>query len=375
MGCGFNQKIMVHHSLISDDRCNASLIGYLLTALLAGMLCAYYVFASPCNAAENNMSDLTKTMQPVCLGRLVIEIPTEAKIREWSQNVDYTEIKSIDTPSPTRKSFDTRIAQRERFLKTSPNDADGVLFHNRIHLTPDGDLLIYRKGKVDHRIYQLDVQLWHPSFEYIFHKEISNEDLTEGVDVITKVVKSFIPISTNDIMGVPSGLCIEHGVVTGSEFRGESVAISGLLADYPGVRFSISTQSTDQGPEEPRMIARIERSFGMGDAIGKEVSAATRFIRKGNRKLNGQEGQELVMRATIDGITHMSADAEFYGEPNSLDKPNIKVSLSDQSHDDNTHMPYNKYLTEKEFLALWDALLNGIKPRPKNQWGADSIKK
>jgi hypothetical protein len=109
--------------------------------------------------------------------------------------------------------------------------------------------------------------------------------------------------------------------------------------------------------------------------MGKEITAATKFLRKGRRTLNGQPGEEVVAVITIDGETSYEANAEFYGEPNSLDKPNMEVSLSDQTHDDNTHKPYGKNLTEKEFLALWDALLNGIKPRPKNQWGADSIKK
>ncbi|MBU1424453.1 MAG: hypothetical protein KKH12_10360 [Gammaproteobacteria bacterium] len=322
------------------------------------------------------MSDLTKNMRPVCFGRLVIEIPTVSKIRGWEQTVDDTIIESLDHPSPSRKAFDTKITQREKLLRTSPNDTDGVLFKNRIRLTPESELLVYRKGKVDHRMYQLDALFWQPSFEYLFHTETTNKYLDTGIARITKVVNNYHPTPpTIDLLSIPTGLCIEHGVVIGNEFRGESVSIGGLIEEYPGLFFSFSTESTDRGPEEPKMIARIERSFGMGDAIGKEVSAATRFIRKGNRKLNGQDGQELVMRATLDGVTHMSADAEFYGEPNSLDKPDIKVSLSDQTHDDNTHKPYNKNLTEKEFLALWDALLNGIKPRPKNQWGADSIKK
>jgi hypothetical protein len=367
---------MSRPSLISIGHRNTSSVGYLLTALLAGVLCCYGLFYSPSYAAENNMFELTKTMQPVCLGRLVVEIPAVAKIRGWDQKVDYTNIVSIDTPSPSRKFFDAKIVQREKQLQTSPNDTDGVLFKSRIRLTPDSELLVYRKGKLDHRIFQLDALFWRPTFEYMFHREISTDDLADGVDGITKTVKRFIPMLTADLMSTPPpGLCIEHGVITGSEFRGESVAISGRIAEYPGLGFTFSTQSTDQQPEEPRMIARIERSFGMGDAIGKEVSAATRFIRKGKRKLNGQSGEELVAVMTIDGETSYEANAEFYGEPNSVDKPNIEVSLSDQTHDDNTHKPYNKNLTEKEFLALWDALLNGIKPRPKNQWGADSIKK
>ena len=67
---------------------------------------------------------------------------------------------------------------------------------------------------------------------------------------------------------------------------------------------------------------------------------------------------------TIDSVTSYEANAEFYGEPNSLDKPNIKVSLSDQDCDDNTHLPYNKIVSEKEFLALWDTMLSSIKPHP-----------
>ena len=84
---------------------------------------------------------------------------------------------------------------------------------------------------------------------------------------------------------------------------------------------------------------------------------------------DGTEGISTLFSATL------YANAKFYAEPKVLDKPIIKVSLSDQTHDNNTHQPFNKNLTEKEFLALWDALLNGIKPRPKGLWGADSIKK
>jgi hypothetical protein len=345
----------------------------LLPALLAALLWSCNLYAPPINTGENKMSDLSKTTQPVCVGRLVIEIPTVAKIRGWSQNVDDTKIVSVEHPSPNRKTFDTNISQRERQLKMSPHDTDGVLFKNRIRLSSDSELLVYREVKSDRRMYQLDAPFWSPSFEYLFHSETSNEYLETGIARVTKVVKSFTPMPTKDLTSLPTGLCIEHGVITGSEFRGESVAISGGIDEYPGVGFSISTQSTDQGPEEPRMIARIERSFGMGDKIGKEITAATRFLRKSKRKLNGQDGQELVMRVTLDGETSYEAMAEFYGEPNSLDKPNIKVSLSDQSHDDNTHKPYGKNLTEQEFLALWDALLNGIRPRTKNQWGPGSI--
>lgn len=343
---------------------------YLFVTLLAAALYACDLSAPPVNTGEKIMSELTKTMQPICFGRLVVEIPTAARIIDgWDQEIDYTKIESIIPPSPSQKAFDTKVAQVEKKLKTSPHDTDGALLKNKIQLTPESVLFVYRKDKASTRIYQLDAMFWRPNVEYKFHLEISTDDLDEGISIISKVVKSFIPMSTSDLMSLPPGLCVEHGVFTGTEFRGEEVAMAGRIDEYPGLGFSFHTVSTDRPSQYPTMIQRIDDSFGMGDEIGKEMTAATRFIRKGKRKLNGQLGEEIVTSYTKDGRTILDAKAEFYySAPTSLDRPVITVELSDQTHDDNTHQPYNKNLTEKEFLALWDSLLNGIKVRPKNMF-------
>ena len=174
-------------------------------------------------------------------------------------------------------------------------------------------------------------------------------------------------MDTTDLLSLPSGLCVERGIFTGTEFRGEEVAMAGRIDEYPGLGFSFHTVSTDRPSQDPTMIQRIEDSFGMDDEIGKSITAATRFIRKGKRKLNGQLGEEIVIVHKENGRTIMDAKAEFYyTAPTSLDRPIITISLSDQTHDDNTRQPFNKNLTEKEFLALWDSMLNGIKVRPRN---------
>ena len=350
---------------------------YLFAVLLLAALSGCDYFVTPVHTGEKIMSELTKTMRPICFGRLVVEIPAQARIIDgWDQEIDYTKIESVTPPSPSQKIFDAKVARLEKHLKSSPHDTEGVLFKNKIQLTPDSVLFVYRKDKSSARIYQLDALFWRPNVEYKFHLEISTGDLTEGISMISKVVKSFVAMPTSDLASLPPGLCVEHGVFTGSEFRGEEVALAGRIDEYPGLGFSFQTESTDRPSEDPTMIQRIERSLGVGDEIGKEVSAAIKFIRKGKRKLNGQLGEEVVTSYTKDGRTILDARAEFYyTAPTSLDRPIINISLSDRTHDDNTHQPYNKNLTEKEFLALWDSLLNGIKPRPKNTWSGDSILK
>lgn len=350
---------------------------YLLFALFAAALRGGELLAAPIPTGEKVMSELTKTMKPVCVGRLMIEIPTVARINGWDQEVEDTKIVTVIPPSLNRKSFDEKTNHREMVLKTSPHNTDGVLLKSKIQLSPDSVLYVYREDKSDKTLYKLDALFWRPSVEYLFSSGTTNKYLDVGTERVSKVAKSFIALPTTDLATLPPGLCIEHGVVTGADndFRSESVAVSGRIDEYPGLGFSFSTESASQTSDDPTMIQRIDRSLGMGDTMGKEVSAATRFIRKGKRKLNGQSGEEMVAVITLNGETSIEASAEFDAEPKVLDKPYIKIELGDQTHDDNTHKPFNKNLTEKEFLALWDSMLNSIRPRPKNAWGGDSGKK
>jgi hypothetical protein len=310
------------------------------------------------------MTELTKNMQPVCVGRFVVEIPSVARIKGWTQKVDDTKIETISPPSLNKLAFDNKITKRETLLKNSPHETDGVLFKNKIQLSPDSNLLVYRESQSDRRMYQLDASFWRPTLEVKFYTETTNKYFTEGIDQISKVVKSFTPTPTSDISHLPPGLCIEQGIITGSTFRAEEVAVSGRIDEYPGLGFSFYTQTYGRPHEGKTMLERIGFSFGLGDWIGKTASASTKFLRKGKRELNGQKGEEMVAVITYNGETSFEANAEFYPDANTLNKPMIKVSLGDQTHDDNTHQPFNKNLTQEEFLALWDALLNSIKLRP-----------
>ena len=335
-----------------------------ISALFAATLSGCALNSTPINAGAEDMTELTKNMQAVCVGRFVFEIPSVARINGWDQKVDRTKIETISRPAINKTAFENKIAQRVTLLKTSPHKTDGILFKDKIQLTPDSQLFVYRENESNRRIFELEAWFWRPALEMKFHAGISNEDLVEGIDDISKVVKSFSPVPTSDMTRLPPGLCIETGVITGSVPRGEAVAVSGRIDQYPGASFSFSTQTASKPYDDLTLIQRNDRSFNLGDRLGKEISASTTFLRKGKRSLNGQKGEEIVAVITINGETSMEANAEFYTEPKTLDKPSIEISLSDKTHDDNTHKPYPKNLTQEEFLALWDALLNGIKLRP-----------
>ena len=158
------------------------------------------------------MSELTKTMQPVCVGRFNIEIPTVANIDSWRQEVNYIEIKSISPPSPNRNVFDAKVRQLETKLKTSQHKTDGVRLKTKTQISPESVLFVYREDAKDITGYQLDSLFWKPGVEYRFSTSSTNEDLPELTGDISKVTKSFIAMTNIDLLKGPPGFCIENGV-------------------------------------------------------------------------------------------------------------------------------------------------------------------
>ena len=323
------------------------------------------------------MSELTNTMQPVCVGRFVIEIPTVAKIESWRQEVLDTKIETISPPSLNRNVFDAKVRQIDTKLHISPHKTDGVRLKSKIQLTTESVLFVYRENATDISGYELEAFFWKPEIEYKFNVSSTNKYLNETIADISKAVKSFIAMPNKELLGGPPGFCIENGVFTDMDtgFRGEDVYITGRIKEYPGLEFKFSTQATNRPDQDKTLIERIDNSFGLGDAMGKTMTASTKFKRKGKRTLNGQKGEEFVAFVNIDGKKTIDATAEFYGEPNVLEKPYMQIELTYNPENVPYQAPKGKAISDKDFMALWDALLNGIKPRTSSLWGNGSIKK
>lgn len=354
------------------------ILKFLLTISLVTILSACNTTEIPVHTGEKIMTELTQTMRPICIGRLIFEIPAAAKLEDWNHEVDEINVNSISPPSLNQKSFDAKVSQLESKLKTSPHKTEGVLLKSKTQISPERILFISRESNTDTKGYQVEALFWQSNIEYQFKDSTTNKYLEETTEIISKLMKSFIAIPSLNPSNAPPGFCLENGVLTdtgkSTEFRGEVISVKGRIEDYPGLEFDFSTSSTNRKNEDPTLLERNARSLGLGDAIGIAISNSTKFLRKGKRTLNGQSGEELVLINNLDGEISMHANAEFYGEPNILDKPVIRISATYYPQDANTQEPNSKTLNEKEFVALWDSLLNGIRPRSMSLWG-DTTKK
>ena len=269
-------------------------------------------------------------------------------------------------------------ALRELWEETgiSAGLAEGVLFKTKTQFSPERLLYVYRKNATDTKGYIVEALFWQSNIEYQFKNSTTNKYLDETTEIISKLIKSFVAIPNLKPSNAPAGFCLENGILTDDSnratFRREVISVKGSIENYPGLEFEFDTSATSRKNEEPTLIERNDRSFNFGDAMGIAVLNSTKFLRKKKRSLNGQSGEELVLINRLDGKTSMSADAEFYGEPNVLEKPYIRISLNYSVPTANTETPNKKTLTEKEFVALWDSFLNGIRPRKTSLWGDTS---
>ena len=83
----------------------------LLTILIGALLGACNSFANPVYTGEKNMSELTQNMRPICVGRLILEIPAVANINKWQHEVDFVKINSVTPHSLRQKTFDSKVRQ------------------------------------------------------------------------------------------------------------------------------------------------------------------------------------------------------------------------------------------------------------------------
>ena len=316
-------------------------------------------------------SELTQNMQPICVGRLILEIPTVANIDNWQYEVDFIKINSIKPPSLSQKAFEAKVSQQETKLKNSPHKTEGMRLKTKKQLSADQVIFVSREDNSDTSGYTVEALYWHPNIEYQFKDSTTNKYLDETTNIISKLIMSFVAMPTMDPTKATPGFCLENGVLasTSTDYRSEDISIKGGINAYPGLEFGFSASSTNKKFDDRTLLERHESSYGLGDAMAQSMIGGTKYLRKGKRTLNGQSGEELAAVIKLDGETSMHANAEFYGEPNVLDKPMIRLSLDYDPSEENTQQITKKTLTEKEFLALWDALLNSIRPRTNSLWG------
>ena len=134
------------------------------------------------------------------------------------------------------------------------------------------------------------------------------------------------------------------------------------FADYPGVLIGFESRTSDRpaNPED-KLITRVLRTDkrGLPDRLPKTTLRQT-----DQRRIAGLNAEELVRKYKLPEGLAMLGWAEHDAQPSRPDQPEIKLGLELEPLDDRTQKPHLNLPSEGAVLALWDAILNSVRPRP-----------
>ena len=316
---------------------------------------------------EHAMTELTRDMRPICIGRFMVSIPAQAKLQQMGQSI--MGMGKVEmTPNVSQAVFRHIVKQREEVLRNTKHRKEGTVLHEVF--APDGmeaRIFVYRDHEINVRYYSVDGFFWRDSRLYKFNYGAQNNGVEESK---RELLQAFTQIRPRDNSEIPTvaGTCIDGGFVPGRGYRQEDVGASFIFPDYPGLYLSVNFASTDT-PDKEGLIARDERhtpAFNFN-----YPGAKYKYFRKVKKSVAQMPGEELVSKVYDETYgNEIMATWEFSGDANSNQRPSVVMELSyggtvpqiDPSKPRNEPVVWK--LRDEEVLALWDAFVNSLRPRP-----------
>lgn len=193
---------------------------------------------------------------------------------------------------------------------------------------------------------------WH-----ISHRVASEDQLT----VVQQVGEIAQALSYREPAAIPTtpGACLADGLLNRTPLEVESFQGG---ARIEALSWSLSFSSETSGPRDNKLhsdlFRRVDRAIDMAGA-----GSGIRKLRRAEVSADGRTGQEYVGLYPSDEAVILDAKLELYGNAKPQ-LPTIKLLME-------TGWPINKhpedprrFLSQEEALAVWDAVVKSIRPRP-----------
>ena len=316
-------------------------------------------------------------MKPYAAGRYQLDIPEPSTLAGWGRQ-DVTQLGTARVfPDISQRKFQKMAQDRvaelksvsknfERFVSDTSLDTvpagKGTLLEKYVEgpLPNEWNVLFWDDDGIKSDFCKSETYYWlqdpkklpGDGVGYCFDSDFSanaskqqNEmkDIANGLSLIRLR-------GDNDEMPEGTGFCFQRAFVpyevpTKGEVPFEAISTEWRLKNHTDVVISLYTQGAPKVKPEG-LIARSKRAGG----------PPFQGIRSRKRTIDEYPGEEVVLNAKDEnGTSGFNAMWEFEGgNEKDLIKPFIMVQMF-SGHGDKD--PVNSSLSEKEFLAMWDAIL------------------
>ena len=307
---------------------------------------------------EHAMTELTKNMKTVCFGRYLVDIPAQAEFSIATATIDDINIEYVGT-SLSERIFLDRVKKREAELRSAKHNTEGTRLREATDIN-DGQqrLLVYREDPDDTSLTWVETAVRSGAEEWLVSFRAADDDVAEVKKIITGIASQVTARKMDQIPKTP-GACIRSGLVTGNGYPTENFPAS-MKVKLPAFTLGISSETSGPTEHGQRLWDRIDKA----NSLGKEFfNTSLNPLRRAEVVVDGRKGQEYVSTLQDKEVEHFSAHAEVDGD-GTPKLPSFEISMDISRPLKPDPSSKEKTLSNEEALAVWDAVLKTIRPRP-----------
>jgi len=345
-----------------------------LIVLLAALACAGSWAASQVRSMRDRseVAKMTEKMKTVCVGRYLIDVPSQAEVGLTHERIDGFEIVSAEE---SELEFQQRLASREAEINQgsggSAGRGPGGIVESRELRIPGmiGRTIIFGRTRsyefIEGR--RLDVE-WVSVEAHAHTAGMSFTLSAKYVDesdakAVERLLARLRIRGEDDIPTVP-GFCVSRAIFAEPlpAHKSEQVAMHLGMPDHPDL--ALTLLSVAGGHPGPGVLARYAKMDA--NAGANELLRVTK-LRSEPRSINGMDGEELVERIReFNFTTTYTLNWEHRGADGDLLRPYLSLEAQAGIGERPGDKPAGASLHEDALLALWDNLASSIRLR-KNQ--------
>jgi hypothetical protein len=302
-------------------------------------------------------------MVTYCVGRYLVDLPSEAYLRGGRFDHAYVE---IEVEPMTHEKHLQEIGAAEKKMEGRKHEGKDPLLVKTLRLADGSRILAYWKHETSLGAI-VDGYYWANGKRYLFRKVVTGTKLDEGTALMTKFVSRVRPLDG----GIPSapGFCIPDAIILddGRTYP-ESTTLYFEFKNKKDITFDVSTKVNEGNPPEPLLSRKPSVMSALG-ILGATLGGL-HTIKEGDRTIGDMSGQEWLITAPNDrGHRAHLFSWEAPGVRRDKSRPQIRVDLESAKYGQGVDSGPAS-LSDQEMLKLWDSILGTLRLRPTDNTGS-----
>jgi hypothetical protein len=316
-------------------------------------------------------------MHPVCVGRMLVDLPKGGQM-DWQQQIDLAMVSKLPDSINTEAAF-LGYVQKRRSELGQPNYGNPKGRMGPVDdISENSTILQFRPESGYDAGYETEGYLFLGYSGYQF--KVGGVFNNEASEVLHRIKDSFPEMQLINNAHPPQepGFCIGGALIAGKIgpiWSGVSVGVKG----WKGVSASAGASEDDGSRPRPSWekghhalpiptpFDNLEMFKSWADESKRsgddDRAVSFEVLRKDNRQLAGMLGEEIAVKATLaNGQEWYRFEWNSPNDTTKSQKPGFAFGLEAGKKD---YTPdYVPPPSQDDLLALWDAMLDSLKPRP-----------